>query len=50
MKLCFAINWKPTNCCPHGRHGIARLGTFKPVHKDDLKRYVKQFPIHWIEA
>lgn len=51
MKLCFYTNSKPkNNVCMIVRNNIARLGTFEPVHKDDLKLYVKRFPIHWIEA
>ncbi len=27
---------------------VAALGTFCPLKKEDVKRYIKQFPIHWI--
>jgi len=27
---------------------VVTLGTLLKVHKDSLKQYVKQYPIHWI--
>jgi len=32
------------------KQNVAVLGTLSKVHKDDIKRYVKMFPIHWISA
>lgn len=31
-------------------NGVATLGTLLPVTKEDLKRYVKMYPIHWAIA
>lgn len=27
----------------------ARLGTFHPIHPEDLRFFVHRFPLHWIE-
>ena len=39
MIFCFMTN-----------NGVAILGTLLPVTKEDLKRYVKMYPIHWVVA
>ena len=31
-------------------NGVAILGTLLPVNKEDLKRYVKMYPVHWVVA
>lgn len=35
-----------TNVVNH--KNVATLGTFEPLLKEDLKCYVKKFPIHWV--
>lgn len=40
MNLCFASKG----------NNLIRLGTFLPVDRQDLKKYVKMFDRHWIEA
>jgi len=32
------------------RQSVATLGTFTPVKLEDLRRYVRQFPLAWVTA
>ncbi len=40
----------PHLCFVNGCGCVVRIGVFSPLTLERLRRYVRQFPIHWIDT